>query len=264
MAVFGDDLFDKLGANVPKLQGRTTIPHPLLDHGAYRQYAIAGCIDVAPDVVVLDTLARSMSGNEDSNADMCKYFSAADTIRTSFGCLVIVVHHSGYDETHPRGATALSSNSEGLIKVYRDAFDNVCSLVEKYKDSEIGDETTSRLEQVVVGADDEDDEITSCVLVEVDAVGSPKTKARMTNAERIALAALLEAIDEVGETPPQSNYTPNGITAATESQWRTYAYARGISTGEERAKQKAFKRGYEGLIAKRRVGTWQGHFWIVQ
>jgi len=220
---------------------------------------------VKPNVVVLDTLARSMSGDENSNADMGRYFAAADAIRATFDCLVIVVHHSGYDDSHPRGGTALASNSEGLIKIYRDALDNVCSLVQKYKDGEVGDATTSGLEQVVVGTDDEDEEITSCVLIEVDAVASDtnSSKVRMTNAERTALAALSEAIDMLGEAPPPSNYAPNGVKAVTESQWRTYAYDRGISTGEERAKQKAFKRGYEGLIARKMVGTWQGYYWLV-
>jgi hypothetical protein len=122
--------------------------------------------NVAPDVVVLDTLARSMSGDESRTVDMCKYFAAADAIRAEFDCLVIIVHHSGYDETHPRGAIALASNSEGLIKIYRDQFDCVCSLVEKYKDGEAGHKTRSQLEQILIGTNKEKQDITSCILTE--------------------------------------------------------------------------------------------------
>ncbi len=156
------------------------------------------------------------------------------------------------------------SNAEGEIKIYRDALDNVCSEVLKYKDDERGDETTSRLKQVVVGVDEEGEEITSCVLVEVaasTAAGKPGTK--LTNSEKIGLGALVEAIDALGVVSPASNYMPRGVKVVTEKQWRTYAYERSIAVGGERAHQQAFKRAVQGLNAKGRVGAWQGHFWLV-
>jgi hypothetical protein len=54
------------------------------------------------------------------------------------------------------------------------------------------------------------------------------------------------------------------IKAVTFNQWRTYAYKRGISGGEQRAKEKAFERAAERLIGDetdKHVAVWGEHVW---
>ena len=58
---------------------------------------------VQPAAVVLDTLNKSLVGSENKDVDMSAYVRAAEAIRDRFGCVVIIVHHCGYDETRPRG-----------------------------------------------------------------------------------------------------------------------------------------------------------------
>jgi RecA-family ATPase len=61
---------------------------------------------VFPAVVVLDTLNRSLSGSESSDKDMTLYVKAAEAVRKAFGCVCVIVHHCGYDDTHARGHTS--------------------------------------------------------------------------------------------------------------------------------------------------------------
>jgi hypothetical protein len=71
--------------------------------------AIQRMVGKAPAAIVIDTLNRSYTGSESSDADMTAYVKAADAVREMFACAVIVVHHCGHDETRPRGHTALRS-----------------------------------------------------------------------------------------------------------------------------------------------------------
>jgi hypothetical protein len=53
------------------------------------------------------------------------------------------------------------------------------------------------------------------------------------------------------------------VKVVNVSTWRQQAYRRGISTSEQdRAKQQAFKRASEHLIAGGRVGIWDESVWL--
>jgi hypothetical protein len=55
---------------------------------------------------------------------------------------------------------------------------------------------------------------------------------------------------------------PHGVKVVDVSVWRQQAYRRGTSASEgDRAKQQAFKRASEHLIAAGRVGMWDSLVW---
>jgi hypothetical protein len=124
----------------------------------------------------------------------------------------------------------------------------------------------SRLDVVELGLDQDGDKITSCVVVPVEdgAIVKPSGIKKASKGTQIALRALKEAIDQCGSIPPASNYIPPSTKVVTVDMWRMYAYAKGISEGEERAKQIAFKKAYERAIADQHVGVWQGQVWLVE
>jgi hypothetical protein len=124
----------------------------------------------------------------------------------------------------------------------------------------------SRLELVEIATDPKGRPITSGVLVPTEAKAAPeqKTTRRQTNAAVIAERAMREAVANLGTIPPASNYIPPHTKAVTEARFRQYAYERGISTGCDRAKERAFARGVERLIADRIVGVWQGLYWLIK
>jgi hypothetical protein len=220
-----------------------------------------------PAAVVLDTLNRSLPGSESSDQDMAAYIKAADAVRETFNCAVIIVHHCGIDISRPRGHTSLTGAVDAQLAVKRDAGDNIILKVEWMKDGAEGDVVASRLDAVEVGTDDDGHPITSCVIVPVDgSVVTTASKApRLTKAAQTALRALVEAVSECGDIPPASNHIPPGVRVVTVDQWRDYAYRMGISTSSEnRARQQAFKRASEHLIADGHVGFWDNQVWLAK
>jgi hypothetical protein len=71
------------------------------------------------ELVVIDTLARCMSGDENSTPDMNMAVAECDRIRRKAGGDLILVHHQGWAKARPRGASALFGALDGLIRVYR-------------------------------------------------------------------------------------------------------------------------------------------------
>lgn len=71
------------------------------------------------DLVVVDTLARCMSGDENSTLDMNMAVAECDRIRRKAGGDLILVHHQGWSKARPRGASALFGALDGLIRIYR-------------------------------------------------------------------------------------------------------------------------------------------------
>ncbi|MGE0851003.1 MAG: hypothetical protein AB7O44_15475 [Hyphomicrobiaceae bacterium] len=120
---------------------------------------------------------------------------------------------------------------------------------------------------MVVGANEDSEEITSCVVVpvEISAATKHERPPKLSNSEQIALLALQYAIAEVGVKPPALTHVPQGeeVRVVTREQWLDYARRHGISDSEaRRVKNQAFKRAAEGLIAKGRVGFWEPLAWL--
>jgi hypothetical protein len=75
--------------------------------------------DRKPVLIVFDTLARSMDGgDENGTMEANAVTSAASILRATFGCCVLVVHHSGKDPGRGmRGNSALKANADVVIRV---------------------------------------------------------------------------------------------------------------------------------------------------
>ena len=72
--------------------------------------------EVIPVAVVLDTLNKSLNGSESKDVDMSAYLRAAEVIRDAFGCVVIIVHHCGFEGTRPRGHTSLTGAVDAQLQ----------------------------------------------------------------------------------------------------------------------------------------------------
>jgi len=75
-----------------------------------------------PALIVIDTMARTFGiGDENKQADMNAYVSAADRLREATGANVMIVHHSGVGETkRERGSNVLRGAADTVIQVKRD------------------------------------------------------------------------------------------------------------------------------------------------
>ena len=222
----------------------------------------------APAMIVIDTLNRSLAGSESDDRDMGAYIHAADVIRDTFDCAVVVVHHCGIDASRPRGHTSLAGAADAQISMKRDAADNMIATVEWMKDGPQGDEIPSRLRQIEVGLDEDGEPITSCIVEPMESserLAKPDKSAKLTKGAKIALDAFEDALDQVGAEPPAAGHIPSNVRCVTLAQWREYSYRRGISASEEpRARQQAFKRASTDLIAGNVISVWDPYAWRVR
>jgi hypothetical protein len=116
-------------------------------------------------LIVIDTLNRSMLGDENNAEDMARVIAHASSLGKWLGCFVLIVHHSGKDASRgARGHSSLRAAVDVELEVTRTKEGRKVTLT-KSRDGEDGLAFSVRLEQVKLGVDEDLDDITSCVAV---------------------------------------------------------------------------------------------------
>src|SRR5258706_11603784 len=166
---------------------------------------LAEQIKAKPVMIVIDTLARNMSGDESATVDMNRFVAHASGLRARFGAFVLVVHHPGHTEkTRERGAYSLRGAVDTRFLLTRPEGTELEARLEfaKVKDGETPVPLTLRLAKVELGiVDSAGVPVTSLVVNQVDEVEASNTRP-LTAADR-AFQALREAIEEQGEILPK-------------------------------------------------------------
>jgi RecA-family ATPase len=73
---------------------------------------------IRAQLVIIDTLARSMAGMDENSAqDMGKVVAGLGYLKAQTNCGILVLHHSGVEGTRPRGSTALFGAADTLMRV---------------------------------------------------------------------------------------------------------------------------------------------------
>jgi RecA/RadA recombinase len=125
------------------------------------EHLVQLCLEAADSIgedvklIVIDTLARSFAGDENSASDMGAFVKSCDRIRERTGATVLVIHHSGKDaEKGARGSSALRAACDFEFKVTSSG-KKVCKLAcTKAKDSDPIDDVDFKLEAVDIGRKD--------------------------------------------------------------------------------------------------------------
>ena len=152
-------------------------------------------------MVVMDTYAQVTPGaNENSGEDMGKALGHCRKISQLSSALVLLVHHSGKDASKgARGWSGLKAAADVELEVTRFENDR-CISVTKLKDGQDGVEFGFRLHDVVLGQDEDGDDITSCV-VEYTESKQPKRKTKTLKAnQKLVLSQLHELAGLSGGT----------------------------------------------------------------
>jgi putative DNA primase/helicase len=218
-------------------------------------------LGIDPGQVVFDTLSRTIPGaDENSSEVMGAVVGAGDRIREQLGAGSLFVHHTPKSNAQtPRGHGALLAAADTAISVV----DRVAAL-EKARDGISGERFPFDLEVVDLGHDEDGDALSTCIVKALEPGPETPHKSRLTDAERIALDALREAIEERGENLPASSVIPTGRRGVRADAWRAAFKRRYGEAGprSDEAASKAFQRAREGLIADRIVGSQQPWLWI--
>lgn len=230
-------------------------------------------------LVVIDTLAASMpGGDENAGVDVSAVLSNVAWLGAEIGAFVLVVSRTGKDETRGlRGWSGQFAGADCVIMLTREEDNPVrVGKVTKLKDGEDGQRFALRLDRVVLGLDDDGDEVSSAVVVYEDAPeGGTDGRILRLNAAAETILAAMGRLEEEG----QFQHVPlvPGVKAGTQGarldHLRRMAFDLGLQKPSEptddasetlrrqwiEARKKAFQRGIEKLIEARKVrheGDW--------
>jgi hypothetical protein len=238
-----------------------------------------------PALIVFDTLARCFIGEENSAKDTGAYIQSMDTLRRSFGCCVVNVHHTGKDATKGgRGSSALKGAWDMELCLHNLHNQGDLKRLEMTKSKETANQPDKffNLELMTTNWTEEDGRIIySAVMVE--SIDAPLTNsgARVNlkpNDEKV-LSSLSKSLNDNGIDPPQAikdlftDTTKNiPLKVVNIDYWRTLAYQSitvlsDDDTGERaksKGKQMAFRRSIEklertGLIGLHSEYAWNGN-----
>jgi hypothetical protein len=168
-----------------------------------------------PVFIVVDTMARAMTGGEENSAaDVGAFVGACDRLKSRYRAAVLVVHHAGHgDKTRARGSSALRGAVDvemGLARL-ADAPDILVLSCSKMKDAEPFEALHFELEPVPLPwADDEANPINSAVLVLSSHTpeSTPKPKGKNQDAAVVTLRRLyaenMARLEASGYPPEQA------------------------------------------------------------
>jgi len=229
-----------------------------------------------PGIIVLDTLARSMTGDENSTADMGKVVIAAGILIEETGAQVIIIHHTGKDESRgPRGAIALTGATDTMLKVVRLTEEKKFALIcERQKDDEPFAPMVFDFQVVDTGFLTVDGSLVTSLVPILDEEATAKfgeaknkKKEKLTPVQRRIFTSLKDAIKQNGIPLTKEiidRYyglvTPQD-KMVTVAQWRKEAKRKDISDGENRAQNQAFDRAKAVLEDKKYIGILDGYVW---
>jgi hypothetical protein len=229
--------------------------------------------EIKPAAVVLDTLNRSLVGSESKDVDMTAYTAAAEAIRNQFGCVVIIVHHCGYDDTHARGHTSLPAAVDAELSISRSANSPLVAVtVIHMRDGPEGLIIRSRVQTVKLDPDQNGRPRSSLVIVPDDTPGAAAGAGagRPDTATPTFILAMQSALMASGE-----QFVPDGkpqVRAVAEDEVRKIFHrhfidAEGDPIKSLDAQRKAFTRAVkkaitDGLVCGQKDNNGRALLWF--
>ncbi len=167
-------------------------------------------------LIVVDTLARHIQGDENNTQAMSEFVQSVDHIRDSFpGSTALIIHHSGNntDTTNrSRGSSALKAAMDFEIQCK----DHLLTFT-KVKDGDTPEPIPFKLRPAQIGTDDDGEAITSCV-VEYGECPSTHKPVTLTRFETMALDALITVC--IAENDLQHQQYAGSLNAWREEFYR--------------------------------------------
>ena len=207
-----------------------------------------------PLLIVIDTLSRIMAGGDENSAqDMTALIRNIDAIREITGAHVMLVHHTGKDTARgARGHSSLRAATDTEIEVANEEGARA-AMVTKQRDYQGGETFAFSLKSVVLGIDQDGDEVTSCTVEHED---SDEFKAARTTKKGLGgnQKIIADTFDQMlGEGLGKPN--PGGVGLPEVGKFWTVCLGelRSLSMGKMAATNKrgAFAEAWKGLTEQR-------------
>ncbi len=148
-------------------------------------------------VVIVDTLAQTTAGgDENASKDIGTALAHCKAISEATGALVLLVGHTGKDEEKgPRGHSSQIAAFDVAIRLERDGDLREASIA-KLKDGQgEGDTYPFHLSSVVLGVDEDGEDITSCVVLPGLAKGAAPVEQKLGPLQRLIYDTAVTLLD---------------------------------------------------------------------
>jgi len=238
-------------------------------------------------VVAVDTLSAVIPGaDENSAASMSPVLHALQSLAAELEVLVLVLAHPGKDaERGLRGWSGLLANADSVLMLETPDGETRTGVVTKVKDGLAGDRFAFVLERVVLGLDDDGDEISTCVIQETEAPEARRPGRRPSKAGGTG-DLILSAFGRVLEDKPRDIRAPGappGQQGVSAHDLRAMAFQIGVggpppdappdASEDERGKlerkwsdqrRKDFARGLAHLLEDKTLRQEGDLIWLVK
>jgi len=170
--------------------------------------------EVSPNMIVVDTLARSFAGgDENSTKDMNQFIDNCGKLQARYQCLVIIIHHTGKDiERGARGSSAFKAalDSEFSVKKIKGT-EHISFVTSKQKDAPEARPFHLRLAKVAIINEGTGQPDTSCVVMADETIFAGRRQELSPN-QRDILSVL-----EAAKTPLSAEeiIAKSGISSST-------------------------------------------------
>lgn len=174
-----------------------------------------------PKLIVIDTWATCLQGDENSVSDTSKGLAALASLAAPYHAAVLIVHHVGHgDKGRARGSSALHAAMDmvHLVERREDGILQVSNV--KSKDTELAAPLAFQLQTVPLGIkDDQGEEVVSACLKPVEFIPEREPKDASGKWQKLALDTLRNLIERHRKNLETKGLDPE--TARVSSQdWR--------------------------------------------
>lgn len=235
-----------------------------------------------PVLIVIDTISKTFGTGKENTDDMAVYVANCGRIAAEFACCVLPVHHRPKDSENlePRGHGSLKGGVDTVILV--EAGKPKSALVTKQKDGEEGERFRFNLRPIELGADEDGEVVTSCIVEPTEAdyalPSSPqdRAKGKLSDNQRIVLAQLGDTLQRHGYLVPadipDEKINRRMITkVASVEAWRDQYISVLIEERDQRDQdrdqrdniRRGFNKAKDRLLSLGIIGLWEGSAWIV-
>ena len=218
-------------------------------------------VGVAPRLIIIDTLAQTLGGAEENSTGMMTFVANATALAFYFKACVLVVHHVPLgDEKRLRGHTSLGGGTDAQLFTERSNGDLTTTLkLEKLKDEEDGFKLALRLDRIVIGQDDDGDNVSTLVVSRVETAKPTAEKGKVSKTIPRSRKLLMEVVGQaIAEVGCDLRSFPDGpmVRAVHDEAVRLRYYARiaeqaapdDISEQVADRQRKAFSRAVKGAL----------------
>jgi putative DNA primase/helicase len=255
----------KLAHEVDSLNAWVSMAGDDLDQpdGLRRVYEAIAALPDRPDVIVVDTLHRFMSGDENTAKDTRVMLDACAVLQREFQAAVLLVHHTGVSEEaqhRARGSSAWRGALDIEISVIPATDERPLEIVQrKAKDTDLIKPVFGTLEPILLPWKDEDGEpVFTAYLKPEDAPMMTKKN----RGEELASRRLEDAIIHSGDM------LPDGHIYISAADW-VAAYESGIGgkDGQKMSKEtarKAVQRDKKSLLYAGKISEYSEGYILSQ